>query len=223
MKNEHLEFLSSLFPFRNLEKDGIEAIFRTVSYEMREYSKGDTVISPENCRREIGFVYSGECIVEMKRTELDAVQLNTVGRYGSFGILSVINGEEQFPTRIVAKSRASVLFISGEDMLAIIGSDSTVSMNVIRFLASRIAFLNGKLDTFSGKSTLARLASYLLSQYYDLGNSIPISKTQLARIIGVGRASVYRDIEILEQIGAISAEQKRIIIISPEGLERIKK
>ena len=223
MIKEHLDFISALFPFRSIEEDRIEEMFSDIGFEIRSYKKGQTVVREGSRMHEIGFVYEGECIIENVHDKDNAVPLNTVSRLGSFGILSVINGDEDFPTRIKASGNAKVLFIKSEDMLHLIEDNREVSMNVIRFLAGRISFLNGKIDTFSGKSTVSRLASYLYSQYMQLGESFTVSKTDLARRIGVGRASLYRDMNQLEKDGIVATEQKRIIILRPDGLERIKK
>jgi CRP-like cAMP-binding protein len=223
MITEHLDFLSVLFPFRGIERSRIEKMFSSIGFEIRSYKKGQTVVNEGSRMHEIGFVYDGECIIENVHDKDNAVPLNTVSRLGSFGILSVINGDEDFPTRVKASSNAKVLFIRSEDMLAMIEGNGAVAMNVIRFLAGRISFLNGKIDTFSGKSTLSRLASYLYSQYMQLGESFTVSKTELARRIGVGRASLYRDMNQLEKDGILATEQKRIIILRPDGLERIQK
>jgi CRP-like cAMP-binding protein len=95
-------------------------------------------------------------------------------------------------------------------------------MNVIKFLADRIAFLNSRIKTFSEKTTLEKLAAYLLYRYAESGEEIEISKTALASEIGVGRASLYRDLDTLANDGIIALKNKTVIIICPKGLERIK-
>ena len=113
------------------------------------------------------------------------------------------------------------MFIGGDDLIAIIKGYPEVSMNVIKFLTSRITFLNTKVATFSEKSTVQKLAYYLLSKYRECGSTIKVSRTTLAAELGVGRASVYRDLDHLFQKQLIEINQKEIIIKCPEGLERI--
>ncbi|MBQ9070427.1 MAG: Crp/Fnr family transcriptional regulator [Clostridia bacterium] len=221
MKAEHLDFVSNLFPFRNLKERTINAIFEEINYSISTFDKGEVIFSPSCFQKKIGFVINGECAVERVRDGDDAIYLNTLTKCSSFGILSVLSPDSEYPTRIRAIKNASVLFIPAEDFLAVIKKYPSVSMNVIGFLSSRIGFLNKKIATFSEKSTLKKLASYLLLEYGEKGARISVSRTKLSSEIGVGRASLYRDLDFLIDKKIIEVKQKEIIIICPEGLERI--
>lgn len=223
MKKEHIEFVSRLFPFVGLKKKTLEVIFSDVEYSVEQFQKGEVIFSPSSYQKKIGFVISGECEVSRERSDEDLVPLNTLSRYSSFGIMAILCENAEYPTRIIASKPSVVLFINGSDMLSVIKKYPTVSMNVIAFLADRISFLNKKIATFSGKSTLEKLVTYLLDKYHENGECVSTSKTKLSLQINVGRASLYRDLDALEADGLIRVESKRIIIISPEGLERITK
>ena len=223
MKPDYLDFVSRLFPFRGLRERVLEGIFSEIGVDIRTFSKEEIIFSDTVHQNKIGFVIDGECLVEKHRAFDQSVTLNSISRYGSFGILAIIDPDSDYPTQIRAARSSTVLFIDGNDMLEIIKKYPTVAMNVIKFLASRIAFLNQKIDTFSGKSTRKKLASYLLMRYNDTGEIISVPRTMIASEISVGRASLYRDLDALEAEGLIKNEQRKIIIICPEGLERIKK
>ena len=221
MHKELLNFVSEIFPFKNLKSKTLEMIFDEINYSVSKYNKGDVIFSPSSFHEKVGFVISGECSVERQRDSEDSICLNTLKRCSSFGILSVIYPGAEFPTTIKALKNSSILFIPAEDMIAIIRKYPTISFNVIKFLASRIAFLNEKIATFSEKSTLKKLSSYLLMKFKENGNTIETSKTKISSEIGVGRASLYRDLDYLVESKIIKLNQKQITIICPEGLERI--
>ena len=222
MKQKYLDFLSSLFPFYGLKEQVINAIFSDVKFEVCAFEKGDVAFSEDYNSNRVGFVITGEFIVEKYREANESITLNRLTKCGSFGIISVLSPSSEYPTVIKASTKGEILFINGEDMLHTIKKYPTVAMNVIRFLADRITFLNKKIDTFSGKKTLKKLASYLFNRYSEFGEAFTVSRTALASEIGVGRASLYRDLDFLESEGIIQTQQKKIIIICPEGLERIK-
>ena len=221
MKLIRLDFLSKLFPFKGLRDSTLRAIFADAKYSVMHFSRGDLILSPKTDNRCVGFVVEGECTVETKCNGDGGVTLNRVSKYGSFGILSVL-GDAEYPTAIYAASACDLLFISADEMTRIIKKYPTVAMNVIKFLADRIAFLNSRIKTFSEKTTLEKLVAYLLYRYVESGEEIEISKTALASEIGVGRASLYRDLDTLVSEGIIALKSKTVIIICPKGLERIK-
>jgi CRP-like cAMP-binding protein len=223
MEREHYKFISSLFPFKNIKEKQLESIFSSVNYEVADYARGDIIFSPSVYRRKVGFIISGECEIERERTDDGKVTLNTLTRFASFGIMTVLSGKEEYPTVIRATKNSRILFIDGDDLLTIIRKYPTVAMNVIRFLSGRIEFLNERIATFSEKSTISKLANYLLSKCDADGATIKESKTRLASAIGVGRASLYRDLDSLTSSGLISYDTKQIIIIDRKGLERIRK
>ena len=223
MNKEHYVFITKLFPFRDLKEKQLDAIFNDASVDIKTFVKDSVIYAPDSYEKRVGFVIDGECSVERKRSDGDKMTLNTLTKFSSFGIMAVLSGKDEYPTIIRAARTSTVMFIDGDDMIAIIKKYPTVAMNVMRFLADRVSFLNEKINTLSEKSTLSRLANHLLRCYKTGGERITVSKSKLATQIDVGRASLYRDLDTLTERGLISVEQKSILIIDPIGLERIIK
>jgi CRP-like cAMP-binding protein len=220
MDNERIDFLSHLFPFYGLSGETLSQIASKISFTVSDYKKDDVILSSETKESKIGFIVHGSCEVSRIRSDNEAVPLNNMGKYNSFGILSVFRPEDDYPTRVIAKKDSSVMFITGSDMISLIKEYPEVSMNVICFLVKKVGFLNSKIETFSGKHTTEKLVSYLLNKYEAYGNEFSLTRTKISAELGIGRASLYRDLASLEQEGLIKSDQKKIIIISPEGLER---
>ena len=220
---KNMDFVSSLFPFSGMTDENIAKIFSELKYEIRSYSKNETVFSPSESKCEIGFIVNGECIVSRMKPTCEEIPLNTLTPHQSFGILRVFDHDGDFPTKIVASKNSTILFIDGNDFKALTETNIQVAKRVIPFLIKRISFLNSKVETFSGSNTSEKLASYLLAKYNALGPEFSISKTAISAEINVGRASLYRDLEAFQTKGLINFEGKKIIIICPEGLERIIK
>ena len=221
MNQEIIEFASGIFPFKGIKEKTLRDIFLEYDFKIVGFSKNETVFSKSNYRKTVGFIIDGTCEVQRERNCGDSIPLNSLTRYSAFGILSVFSPNAEFPTVIKASSPTKIMFISGDDMIAMVKKYRTVALNIITFLSDRIAFLNKKIETFSEKSTCAKLASYLLAKYKTCGSEIVVSRTKLSAELGVGRASLYRDIDTLVSKNLISTDKKKIIIICPEGLERI--
>ena len=218
-----LSFITSLFPFKGLDEDTIVSIFSKIEYEFRDYSKNDTVFSPQEEKCEIGFIENGECTVSRIKPTGEEIPLNTLKPTQSFGILRAFDPEGEFPTKIIATKNSKILFINGNDFKKLTECNIEIASRVITFLIKKVSFLNRKVETFSGSNTSEKLASYLLSKYHSIGAEFAMSKTSISSEINVGRASLYRDLDSFCKKGLIKIEGKKIIIICPEGLERIIK
>ena len=223
MKNIDNAVLKNLFIFSGLTDEYLCEIRKKIKFSQQSFEKDEIIFSKEHYEKRIGFVVAGECKVRRRRGADDTVALNTIGKYGSFGILSLFTPNAEFPTEIVASKRTSVIFIEANEMQALISEYKEISLSVIKFLAGKVAFLNRRLATFSAKCVEDKLASYLLQAYERHGKEFSISMAALSREVDIGRASLYRILSSLEEKGIIRTEPKKIIFVNPKGLERISK
>lgn len=219
MRNLYSVF-NKLFIFNGISETECKRIAEEFSPITMQYEKGDLIFSKERNGAAVGFLLSGECEIIRRRQDETPVPLNRLLPYDSFGILSVFSQNEDFPTEIYARKATSVLFFSSEDVFALIDQYPQISLNIIRFLSERIAFLNKKIAAFSGGSVEQKLATLLYNKYRAQGDEFLLNCKRCSEVLGVGRASVYRALNSLIEDGYVIFENKKIKIICPEGLER---
>ena len=221
--SKHSEFFKRTFLFSGIDDNAIESLLNRITVAERKYQKGESLCTPTDFEKKIGFVYSGECVVG-RQTSTSVIPLNLLKAYDSFGILTCFSQHNEFPTLITAKSATTVLFIHADDLKLLISQNSTISLNLISFLTQKISFLNEKIAAFSGGSIEEKLASYILSlkKKHNL-LEFEFNKKKSAEALNCGRASLYRAIDALRSSGLITLADKKIIINDPEGLERITK
>ena len=136
-----------------------------------------------------------------------------------FGILAVLLNGEDFPTYIYAKRSTEVVFIEKTSFLGLL-DNPTISFNMIRFLAERVKFLNGKIATISAGAVESKLSHYLISLYEKYGDTIVgFNKQNAAKALGSGRASLYRALSSLVEKGIISIEKSTLKILDIEKLK----
>ncbi len=212
--------IKEIFLFRGISENKIGFILEKYTPKIGEFQKGDLILSKENNLHTVGFILTGECEVRRTRSEGTDVILNILKASDSFGILSVFSESEDFPTEIFARKNTAVLFFSKETILEMIKDNSEISMNIIKFLTAKVAFLNKKITAFSGGSVEEKLSVYLLGEYEKQGLEFPLNCKRCSEFLGVGRASVYRALDDLEENGFINFNNKKIIILDLKGLER---
>ena len=96
------------------------------------------------------------------------------------------------------------------------------ALNYISFLSDRIRFLNGKVRSFASGTNEEKLARFFLENEENGQISLK-NLSSLASSLSLGRASLYRIIEIMAERGIISREKNTVTIKNRQELERITK
>ena len=88
-------------------------------------------------------------------------------------------------------------------------------------MSKKVVYLNRKISTLVAGSAEKKLVAYLLEVEFDSVCSLNVSMSSLADMLNVGRASLYRAIDDLENRGLIKKNGKMIIISDHEALSSI--
>jgi CRP-like cAMP-binding protein len=218
------DFLSKLFLFEKVNDKDLEIISKKLVYEIKTFEGGEKIYTPEGFEKKVGFIIEGECLVERIKSDGNAIPLNTLSNFDSFGILAVFSCEDRYPTQILSKKKTTILFLEEKTVLALTKEYYEVSLSIINFMSRKIDFLNKKVATFSADSVEEKIALYLLSESKRQKTScVILNFSHTAKILNSGRASVYRALDALENLSLIKVENKKIYINDPTGLERVSK
>lgn len=181
------------------------------------YEKGEEIYSAFSYQKSLGFVISGKAQVLRKGDEGSDVLLNELNPPGSFGAAAVFSSTDSYPTVVRAKSRCVICFLDEEKLEEIFRENFQVTRNYLAFLTDRVNFLTGKIECFTLGTVEERLSFYLQENVTIQGGrrvvQIP-SSTQLASMLGISRASLYRVLEQLEERGALKKEGKAIWLLA---------
>ena len=180
------------------------------------------VCSSEEHKRRIGFIMSGECVIERKDgSSGTAIPLNKISKGDSFGILSVFSSEDNIPTYVRATRDCEIMFISDMHLVELINKSSAVAMNIIKFMGNKISFLNKKISTFSPNNTRQKVANHIYFLSEKLGDCFKLNCQKTSCTLNIGRASLYRSIDSLVSEGIINYTTGTIKILDKNKLERI--
>ena len=186
---------------------------RTLSEsDLLRVEKGAVVYGPKRFRRCLGVVLRGR--VQVRR---ESLLMGTLTEGDVFGAAALFTDSGDYPTTLTALSACEALLIPQEGIRRLIWECPPFAEDYAAYLSGRIQFLSQRLETVSDPSAEGKLARYLLTNGGD--GAITLSATQLCQRLGVGRATLYRAFEALEEAGAIAREGKTIRILRPEALE----
>ena len=215
-----IELLKHLFLFQGVSDNDLKCLISKITFSEERFERGATIYSPTNFTEKIGFIIDGKCEVRKVHPDSTYTPINVLKKHDSFGIISVLNDTPEFPTHIVALKDSAALFISKSDFLLLL-SFPIVSLNVCKFLAKKVVFLNSKISTFSCSDVEEKLANHILIVSNETeSNSFIFNRKRTAELLNTGRASLYRALDSLKQDGIITYDSKKIYIVDREGLER---
>jgi len=209
------EILGSTFLFEGVPADEISEFVREFSCEEKSYLKGEGIFSPERFERVLGVVLSGRIAVTKGRLSVSELSVGSL-----FGAAALFNNEPEYASTLTAKTAATVLYFSQEAILTLINRDERIRMNYIRYLSARIRFLSEKVDTLGEISSEKRLARFLLKNADDKGQVSGCNFSEIAGRLGIGRASLYRELTKLEEAGVIRKDKNGVQILDPEKLSQ---
>ena len=183
---------------------------------IKSYRKEPLIYSRELFERAVGIVLSGEAEVLKAR----GVVLNTLLPGDSFGVATLFTESDRYVSDIRAVRPCRVLLMSAPILEELFAADHATALGYIRFLSGRICFLNQKLDAFTSSSAEGRIVVWLLENREGNQVVIPKGYADLSRILGIGRASLYRCLDGLEAQGALLRREREIEILRPELLHQ---
>ncbi len=209
MKKEKLNLISALSEtdlFSVLSEDELSSLSGGYC-EIRRFAKGDTVFSDSNGEKCIGIILTGRATVKKEHIIISQLKSGDI-----FGAVTLYNKSEHFVNTIVAKTDCTTAFISKEGVEYLIESNSRFSKKYIEYLSDRIYFLNSKIKAYTTPEAENKLFNYL-NGISDGGEvKLEIKMTELAGLLNLSRASLYRAFDELQTSGKIIKNGKNIIL-----------
>ena len=187
--------------------------------ERRSFKKGEAIFAPTSFSRSVGIITKGNAIIRRTHNGYDSVVLRRIGEGEIFGVSALFSENTKFVSEIIADNACSAVFFSEDMIRELISKDSNFSINYITMLSRKIDYLNKLISGYSAQTTNAKLAHFILQNAENDTVCIEYSMSQLSERIGIGRASLYRAIEELEEANIITRKGKNICISDIEKLK----
>jgi len=224
LKTGEREIVRSSFLFRNAKEETVSGALADPMARAVSYEKGETVFDPVHFARAVGLVLAGR--IRVSGGSAPRYRMRTLGKGDPFGAAAVFSPEEDYATCLTAETRCRVLFLPQALLARLLTEDPAVAENYIVFLSERVRFLNEKIRSLTTPSTGETLRQYLLKNARPGEEGFALRLTAgysaLADTLNMGRASLYRALDEMEEKGLIRREGKKILIPDPEALRGYK-
>lgn len=195
------ETLKNLFLFKGIT----ESIDYSAIGETAVFKKGEVIYSQNNYKRALAVMLKGKA--EAQETS-EGGALCTFQENSVFAATAVFCGEQNYISRIVAKTDCEILFISEEELTKIFAAHPKTAVNYITFLNQKIRFLNQKISVYSSASAEAKVLKYFTANSGQKCNFSAVAET-----LKIGRTSLYRALNALEEKNLIVRNDGKVCVL----------
>ncbi len=175
---------------------------------VKSFKRGEEIDELQDSTDCVGIILSGLAFV----SSMDRHNVTIAKPGHEFGICNIFV-TEKMPTTLKAKIACKVLFIPKTDFAELLAADSALMFRYVRVCNEKMVYLARKLQLAGIPNCKGKLAYWLLE---NGGRKIP--KDELARQLGISRASLFRALSEFESAELIENSQV-IKVIDSVGLK----
>lgn len=222
-----IKSLKTIPLFSGLSTPQLEKI-QAIALEL-SFNKGRLIFQEGDAGNGFYIVNTGKIKVFKLSFEGKEQILHIYGPGHTFGEVPVFEGKN-FPASAMAIENSGILFLPRDAFVNLITTTPALSMNMLADLSKRLRAFTIQIESLSLKEVPARLAAYILTlsseqksvQISGQNNqqmvTLPISKAQLANLIGTTPETISRIFKKMADAQLIDVKTKNIFISDMEGL-----
>ena len=214
--NPYLQILKLLPITQGANAQILASAARVSAPEYLHFARESLILSPGQPGDALYVLCEGSAIAYSADADKQ-VLLRSFAPYEMFGISNLFT-DQPFATRIVAKTDCKVLVLYKEFLIYLIDHDAKVRYQYIALLAQKTLYLNQKISCLTAGSAEQRLAFWLDAHATDNTVTLDLPMNALCTMLDIGRASLYRAFDKLEQDGFITKEHKTVRIIDRDRM-----
>lgn len=219
MKMKKEDIIKSTSLFEGLSGEEVETISKLI-FE-KKYGKGETIFFEGDEADGFYIVSSGQIKVFKMNPMGKEHILHIFGPGEPVGEVPVFS-KQPFPANAEALVKSSTLFFPRKDFVALIENNPSIALNMLAVLSRRLRQFAAQIENLSLKEVPARLAGYLLYIAKEQKNEgvvqLPVSKGQLASLLGTIPETLSRIFARMSDEGLIQVEGRSITILDRQGL-----
>ena len=215
-------FLASIPLFKGLEPRQYDELAMIATEQ--EYARGRTIFAEGDPGE--GFFLVMEGLIKIYKLSLEGKEqiLHIFGPGEPFAEAAVFLGSP-YPAHAMALEKSRVIFIPRRSFIELINQHPELALNMLAALSLRLKKFAQLIEELSLKEVPGRLAAHLLFLSDQQENSrqvrLPVSKSQLAGLLGTIPETLSRILGKLSKAGLIASDGPLITILHREGLEAL--
>lgn len=189
--------------------------------KVKKYKKGQFISDFFDNEYYVGVVEYGQVSVHCISSDGNEVNMSVLKKGDVFGIANIFESDS-LDTVLKCKSDTAIIFYPKKNFINIIESDINISVEYAKYCNRKIQFLLKKIEFLTIQSSKKKIIEYLLKMSSE-NNMILLeySKEELSKKLGVSRASLYRELQNLQNENCLEVNKRLIQITDKEKIVNI--
>jgi len=196
--------------------------------DIKKYKKNEIIIQNSETEGVLGIFLKGNAIFTLG-SESNEIILNTLCVGDVFGFSSVFDMENEAKYNIKITASSTIMFINENKLKEMLEEDEKILQNYLYLLTDNIRFLSRKIEGFTAKSAEEKLAAFLYENMKCIKEkdekkyfvNLGLSMSKLSNALGLGRATLYRAMDTLQNNYVVIRNKKEIRIIDVNKLTKL--
>lgn len=176
----------------------------------RRFKKGDSIFLDGDPADFVWFVKEGHVKAQACSPTGRCQTLCMIGPKSMFGSCCSLAGG-QYPCHSVAETDVTVLCIPRSDFSALLSRHPSVSLAIIGQLSKKLSD-SKEIQTFEQETVEKRILHVLVTLVEEFGNTIPLTRREIAEMAGTVVETCIRTFSKLEAAGLVTCTRGRILV-----------
>lgn len=183
--------------------------------------KGQIVSDRQKNEEILGLIMEGSMDVYSIALDGREILLSQLERGDCFGVVNLLTKTE-LPTVLRCRTDTTLVIIPKCQLFSAMEKNSELALRYAGFCNRKMQFLIRRIEFLTMQSGRKKLVQYLLEVPGKGGRfGKNVSRDELASILGISRASLFRELSVLTKQGFIALRGSEICLLKPDELEEI--
>lgn len=183
--------------------------------------KGQIVSDRQKNEEILGLIMDGSMDVYSIALDGREILLSRLEKGDCFGVINLLTKTE-LPTVLRCRTDTTLVIIPKCQLLSAMEKNSELALRYAGFCNKKMQFLIRRIEFLTMQSGKKKLVQYLLEVPGKGGRfGKNVSRDELASILGISRASLFRELAGLTKQGLIALRDGEIYLLKPDELEEI--
>jgi CRP/FNR family transcriptional regulator, dissimilatory nitrate respiration regulator len=182
----------------------------------RRFTKGGSIFLEGDPALSVWFVKEGHVKASASAISGRCQTLCMVGKGHMFGSCCCF-GAEEYPCHAVAETDVTVVYLPMGDFLSLLDRHPRIGAALVKEISQRLRHTKDS-QTFEQESVERRILHALVDLVAEFGNTLPLTKREVAEMVGTTVESSIRTFSRFEKEGLVATTRGRITVKSLEAV-----